>query len=76
MLSPSTVAASRVALWVKESLWCSPSLMALTKFGAAHPMAAERAVITARAATAPTNTVNRGFFIAMIYDGKMWWEFL
>jgi len=50
--------------------------MALTKFGAAHPMAAERAVITARAATAPTNTVNRGFFIAMIYDGKMWWEFL
>ena len=38
----------------------------LTRFGAAQPMAAESAVIAARAPMAPRNTVNRGLRMAMI----------
>ena len=47
-------------------LLCQVWYHMLTKLGAAHPMAADNAVMTARAATAPIKTVNRGFFMAMI----------
>lgn len=37
----------------------------ITKFGAAHPIAADKTVIAARAATAEAKTVTRGLRIAM-----------
>ena len=37
-----------------------------TRFGAAHPMTADRAVIVAKAASAPEKTVTRECFIAMM----------
>ena len=39
-----------------------------TRLGAAHPIAAESTVMTARAPAEPRNTVSLGFLMAMICD--------